>query len=110
MCTAAALFAGCSEDKNPEKEPEPAPPTETTIEWQFTGDYHELLNNGFDFYFLGNMMSDGSGVIYHAQWFNGNITYTALALQCTSETARDGLTTFHASLKRASARCTELSI
>ena len=81
MCTAAALFAGCSEDKNPEKEPEPAPPTETTIEWQFTGDYHELLNNGFDFYFLGNMMSDGSGVIYHAQWFNGNITYTEIELE-----------------------------
>ena len=110
MCTAAALFAGCSEDKNPEKEPEPAPPTETTIEWQFTGDYHELLNNGFDFYFLGNMMSDGSGVIYHAQWFNGNITYTEIELEWNSETDRDGLTTFTASTKSASAGFKDVSI
>lgn len=110
MCTAAALFAGCSEDKNPEKEPEPAPPTETTIEWQFTGDYHELLNNGFDFYFLGNMMSDGSGIIYHAQWFNGNITYTEIELEWNSETDRDGLTTFTASTKSASAGFKDVSI
>ena len=110
MCTAAALFAGCSEDKNPEKEPEPAPPTETTIEWQFTGDYHELLNNGFDFYFLGNMMSDGSGVIYHAQWFNGNITYTEIELEWNSETDRDGLTTFTASTQSASAGFKDVSI
>lgn len=110
MCTAAALFAGCSEDKNPEKEPEPAPPTETTIEWQFTGDYHELLNNGFDFYFLGNMMSDGSGIIYHAQWFNGNITYTEIELEWESATDRDGLTTFSASTDDSSASFTEVSI
>ena len=110
MCTAAALFAGCSEDKNPEKEPEPAPPTETTIEWQFTGDYHELLNNGFDFYFLGNMMSDGSGVIYHAQWFNGNITYTEIELEWNTETDRDGLTTFTASTQSASAGFKDVSI
>ena len=110
MCTAAALFAGCSEDKNPEKEPEPAPPTETTIEWQFTGDYHELLNNGFDFYFLGNMMSDGSGIIYHAQWFNGNITYTEIELEWNTETDRDGLTTFTASTDDSSASFTEVSI
>ena len=110
MCTAAALFAGCSEDKNPEKEPEPAPPTETTIEWQFTGDYHELLNNGFDFYFLGNMMSDGSGIIYHAQWFNGNITYTEIELEWNTETDRDGLTTFTASTQSASAGFKDVSI
>lgn len=110
MCTAAALFAGCSEDKNPEKEPEPAPPTETTIEWQFTGDYHELLNNGFDFYFLGNMMSDGSGIIYHAQWFNGNITYTEIELEWESATDRDGLTTFSASTDDSSAGFTEISL
>lgn len=110
MCTAAALFAGCSEDKNPEKEPEPAPPTETTIEWQFTGDYHELLNNGFDFYFLGNMMSDGSGVIYHAQWFNGDVTYTEIELEWESATDRDGLTTFSASTVDSSASFTEVSI
>ena len=110
MCTAAALFAGCSEDKNPEKEPEPAPPTETTIEWQFTGDYHELLNNGFDFYFLGNMMSDGSGIIYHAQWFNGDVTYTEIELEWESATDRDGLTTFSASTDDSSASFTEVSI
>ena len=110
MCTAAALFAGCSEDKNPEKEPEPAPPTETTIEYQFTGSYDELIGNGFDFYFLGNMMSDGSGVIYHAQWFNGNITYTEIELEWNSETDRDGLTTFTASTKSASAGFKDVSI
>ena len=110
MCTAAALFAGCSEDKNPEKEPEPAPPTETTIEWQFTGSYDELIGNGFDFYFLGNMMSDGSGVIYHAQWFNGNITYTEIELEWNTETDRDGLTTFTASTQSASAGFKDVSI
>lgn len=110
MCTAAALFAGCSEDKNPEKEPEPAPPTETTIEWQFTGDYHELLNNGFDFYFLGNMMSDGNGIIYHAQWNNDAVTYTEIELEWESATDRDGLTTFSASTDDSSAGFTEVSI
>ncbi|MFR1632345.1 MAG: hypothetical protein ACLSU0_04170 [Oscillospiraceae bacterium] len=110
MCTAAALFAGCSEDKNPEKEPEPAPPTETTIEYQFTGSYDELIGNGFDFYFLGNMMSDGSGVIYHAQWFNGNITYTEIELEWNTETDRDGLTTFTASTQSASAGFKDVSI
>lgn len=110
MCTAAALFAGCSEDKNPEKEPEPAPPAETTIEWQFTGAYHELLNNGFDFYFLGNMMSDGSGIIYHAQWSNDDVTYTEIELEWESATDRDGLTTFSASTDDSSAGFTEVSI
>lgn len=110
MCTAAALFAGCSEDKNPEKEPEPAPPTETTIEYQFTGSYDELIGNGFDFYFLGNMMSDGSGIIYHAQWFNGNITYTEIELEWNTETDRDGLTTFTASTQSASAGFKDVSI
>lgn len=108
--TTVAGLAACSEDKNPEKEPEPAPPTETTIEWQFTGAYHELLNNGFDFYFLGNMMSDGSGIIYHAQWFNGNITYTEIELEWESATDRDGLTTFSASTDDSSAGFTEVSI
>lgn len=112
MCTAAALFAGCSEDKNPEKEPEPAPapPTETTIEWQFTGSYDELIGNGFDFYFLGNMMSDGSGIIYHAQWFNGDVTYTEIELEWNTETDRDGLTTFTASTQSASAGFKDVSI
>ena len=110
MCTAAALFAGCSEDKNPEKEPEPAPPAETTIEWQFTGAYHDLIDNGFDFYFLGNMMSDGSGIIYHAQWSNDDVTYTEIELEWESATDRDGLTTFSASTDDSSAGFTEVSI
>ena len=110
MCTAAALFAGCSEDKNPEKEPEPAPPAETTIEWQFTGAYHDLIDNGFDVYFLGNMMSDGSGIIYHAQWSNDDVTYTEIELEWESATDRDGLTTFSASTDDSSAGFTEVSI
>lgn len=113
LCTAAALFAGCS-DKDAEKGPDdgdkPGGTTQTDIEWQFTGDYHELLNNGFDFYFLGNMMSDGSGVIYHAQWFNGNITYTEIELEWNTETDRDGLTTFTASTQSASAGFKDVSI
>ena len=114
LCTAAALFAGCN-DKGPEKDPDDGKepggtPSETTIEWQFTGDYHELLNNGFDFYFLGNMMSDGSGIIYHAQWFNGDVTYTEIELEWESATDRDGLTTFSASTDDSSASFTEVSI
>ena len=114
LCTAAALFAGCN-DKGPEKDPDEGKnpggtPSETTIEWQFTGDYHELLNNGFDFYFLGNMMSDGSGIIYHAQWFNGDVTYTEIELEWESATDRDGLTTFSASTDDSSASFTEVSI
>ena len=113
LCTAAALFAGCN-DKGPEKDPddgkEPGGTTQATTEWQFTGDYHELLNNGFDFYFLGNMMSDGSGIIYHAQWFNGDVTYTEIELEWESATDRDGLTTFSASTDDSSASFTEVSI
>ena len=113
LCTAAALFAGCN-DKDPEKDPddgkEPGGTTQATTEWQFTGDYHELLNNGFDFYFLGNMMSDGSGIIYHAQWFNGDVTYTEIELEWESATDRDGLTTFSASTDDSSASFTEVSI
>ena len=112
LCTAAAVFAGCNND--PEKEPddgkEPVPPTETTVEWQFTGAYHELMANGFDFYFLGNMLSDGSGVIYQAQWRNGDISYTEIELEWESITDRDGLTTFNASTDDASAGFTEVSL
>ena len=54
LCTAVALFAGCS-DGNPEKQPDdgdtPGGTTEATVEWQFTGTYHDLMKNGFDFYF-----------------------------------------------------------
>ena len=83
--TTVSGLAACS-DKTPnpdENEEENKPPVTQTaeIEYQFTGSYDELIGNGFDFYFLGNMMSDGSGVIYHAQWFNGNITYTEIELE-----------------------------
>ncbi len=113
LCTAAALFAGCN-DKGPEKDPddgkEPGGTTQATTEWQFTGTYHDLMKNGFDFYFLGNMLSDGSGVIYHAQWMNGNISYTEIELEWESTTDRDGLTTFNASTDDASAGFTDVSL
>ncbi len=112
--TTVSGLAACS-DKTPnpdENEEENKPPVTQTaeIEYQFTGSYDELIGNGFDFYFLGNMMSDGSGVIYHAQWFNGNITYTEIELEWNSETDRDGLTTFTASTKSASAGFKDVSI
>ena len=113
LCTSAALLGGCGGGSDPDPDEGKNPggtPSETTIEWQFTGAYHELLNNGFDFYFLGNMMSDGSGIIYHAQWFNGNITYTEIELEWESATDRDGLTTFSASTDDSSAGFTEVSI
>lgn len=113
LCTSAALLGGCGGGSDPDPDEGKNPggtPSETTIEWQFTGDYHELLNNGFDFYFLGNMLSDGSGIIYHAQWMNGNITYTEIELEWESTTDRDGLTTFAASTDDASAGFTEVSI
>ena len=113
LCTSAALLGGCGGGSDPDPDEGKNPggtPSETTIEWQFTGAYHELLNNGFDFYFLGNMMSDGSGIIYHAQWFNGNITYTEIELEWNTETDRDGLTTFTASTQSASAGFKDVSI
>ena len=113
LCTSATLLGGCGGGSDPDPDEGKNPggtPSETTIEWQFTGDYHELLNNGFDFYFLGNMMSDGSGIIYHAQWFNGDVTYTEIELEWESATDRDGLTTFSASTDDSSASFTEVSI
>lgn len=112
--TTVSGLAACS-DKTPnpdENEEENKPPVTQTaeIEYQFTGSYDELIGNGFDFYFLGNMMSDGSGVIYHAQWFNGNITYTEIELEWNTETDRDGLTTFTASTQSASAGFKDVSI
>ena len=112
--TTVAGLAACSDNtENPdENEEENKPPVTQTaeIEYQFTGSYDELIGNGFDFYFLGNMMSDGTGTIYHAQWFNGNITYTEIELEWNTETDRDGLTTFTASTKSASAGFKDVSI
>lgn len=113
LCTSAALLGGCGGGSDPDPDEGKNPggtPSETTIEWQFTGAYHELLNNGFDFYFLGNMMSDGSGIIYHAQWSNDDVTYTEIELEWESATDRDGLTTFSASTDDSSAGFTEVSI
>lgn len=112
--TTVAGLAACS-DKTPnpdENEEENKPPVTQTaeIEYQFTGSYDELIGNGFDFYFLGNMMSDGTGTIYHAQWFNGDITYTEIELEWNTETDRDGLTTFTASTQSASAGFKDVSI
>ena len=112
--TTVSGLAACSDKtKDPdENEEENKPPVTQTaeIEYQFTGSYDELIGNGFDFYFLGNMMSDGTGTIYHAQWFNENITYTEIELEWNSETDRDGLTTFTASTKNASAGFKDVSI
>ena len=112
--TTVAGLAACSDniEKPNKNEEENKPPVTQTaeIEYQFTGLYDELIDNGFDFYFLGNMMSDGTGTIYHAQWFNGNITYTEIELEWNSETDRDGLTTFTASTKSASAGFKDVSI
>lgn len=112
VCTAAALFAGCSDnDEKPDDGKNPGgTPSETTIEWQFTGSFHDLLNNGFDFYFLGNMMSDGSGVIYQAQWNNDNVTYSEIELEWESATDRDGLLTFTASTNDSAATFSDISI
>ena len=113
VTTVAGLAACSDKTKDPdENEEENKPPVTQTaeIEYQFTGSYDELIGNGFDFYFLGNMMSDGSGVIYHAQWFNGNITYTEIELEWNTETDRDGLTTFTASTQSASAGFKDVSI
>ncbi len=113
LCTSAALLGGCGGGSDPDPDEGKNPggtPSETTIEWQFTGAYHELLNNGFDFYFLGNMMSDGSGIIYHAQWNNDAVTYTEIELEWESATDRDGLTTFSASTDDSSAGFTDVSI
>ena len=113
VTTVAGLAACSDKTKNPdENEEENKPPVTQTaeIEYQFTGSYDELIGNGFDFYFLGNMMSDGTGTIYHAQWFNGNITYTEIELEWNTETDRDGLTTFTASTQSASAGFKDVSI
>ena len=113
VTTVAGLAACSDKTKNPdENEEENKPPVTQTaeIEYQFTGSYDELIDNGFDFYFLGNMMSDGTGTIYHAQWFNGDITYTEIELEWNTETDRDGLTTFTASTQSASAGFKDVSI
>ena len=113
VTTVAGLAACSDKTKDPdENEEENKPPVTQTaeIEYQFTGSYDELIGNGFDFYFLGNMMSDGSGIIYHAQWFNGDVTYTEIELEWNSETDRDGLTTFTASTQSASAGFKDVSI
>ena len=113
VTTVAGLAACSDKPKNPdENEEENKPPVTQTeeIEYQFTGSYDELMGNGFDFYFLGNMMSDGTGTIYHAQWFNGDITYTEIELEWNTETDRDGLTTFTASTQSASAGFKDVSI
>lgn len=113
VTTVAGLAACSDKTKNPdENEEENKPPVTQTaeIEYQFTGSYDELIGNGFDFYFLGNMMSDGTGTIYHAQWFNGDITYTEIELEWNTETDRDGLTTFTASTQSASAGFKDVSI
>lgn len=113
VTTVAGLAACSDKTKDPdENEDENKPPVTQTaeIEYQFTGSYDELIGNGFDFYFLGNMMSDGTGTIYHAQWFNGDITYTEIELEWNTETDRDGLTTFTASTQSASAGFKDVSI
>lgn len=113
VTTVAGLAACSDKTKDPdENEEENKPPVTQTaeIEYQFTGSYDELIGNGFDFYFLGNMMSDGTGTIYHAQWFNGDITYTEIELEWNTETDRDGLTTFTASTQSASAGFKDVSI
>lgn len=113
VTTVAGLAACSDKTKDPdEDEEENKPPVTQTaeIEYQFTGSYDELIGNGFDFYFLGNMMSDGTGTIYHAQWFNGDITYTEIELEWNTETDRDGLTTFTASTQSASAGFKDVSI
>ncbi len=112
--TTVAGLAACSDktkDPDENEEENKLPVTQTAeIEYQFTGSYDELIGNGFDFYFLGNMMSDGTGTIYHAQWFNGDITYTEIELEWNTETDRDGLTTFTASTQSASAGFKDVSI
>lgn len=85
-------------------------PKETSIDWQFTGEYHELKAHGFDFYFLGNMLSDGNGVIYQAQWNNGNVTYSETNLKWETITDRDGLTTFKATTHDSSATFKEATV
>ena len=105
--SSAAVIAACGE---PDEGKGPGGSGQAATEWQFTGVYHDLMDNGFDFYFLGNMYEGGEGVIYHAQWNNDKVTYTEIEVEWESATDRDGLTTFNASTDDASAGFTEVSL
>ena len=105
--SSAAVIAACGE---PDDGKGPGGSGQAATEWQFTGVYHDLMDNGFDFYFLGNMYEGGEGVIYHAQWNSDKVTYTEIEVEWESATDRDGLTTFNASTDDASAAFTEVSL
>ncbi len=105
--SSAAVIAACGE---PDDGKGPGGSGQAATEWQFTGVYHDLMGNGFDFYFLGNMYEGGEGVIYHAQWNSDKVTYTEIEVEWESATDRDGLTTFNASTDDASAAFTEVSL
>ena len=105
LCCMAAFAAGCN-NKGEEKENGGS----ATVSLQFTGSYHELINQGFDFYFLGNMMSDGSGTITHAQWRNNTVQYSEIVVEWEKTTDRDGLTQFTASTSDSSAGFTDVQI
>lgn len=118
LCTASAVLASCGKSTKTDfsasdvstKESESLPNKEISIDWQFTGEYHELMSHGFDFYFLGNMLSDGNGVIYQAQWNNGNVTYSETKLKWQTKTDRDGILTFEASTHNPSATFKDVSL
>ena len=112
VCAAVALFAGCgpAEDKKPGGHEDTPPDTEKTIEWQFTGEYHDLIRNGFDFFLLGQMYEGGDGEIYLATWNNGNVAYEVTELEWEEATDRDGLTTFSVSTDDPEATFTETSL
>ena len=111
VCASAALFAGCGEEeKEPGGGPEGSGDGPAKVEWQFTGEYHGLIGNGFDFFLLGQMYEGGEGEIYLATWNNGNVAYEVTELAWEEATDRDGLTTFSVSTEDPDATFTETSL
>lgn len=88
-CTAIAsiaAFTACNNDKpdDPDKDKQ-----ETTISYQCTGFTDELRSSFSSFDFLGNLLSDGTGIIYR---YEKSETLVETPVTWKVETDRDGLT------------------
>ena len=116
LCTTTAVLSSCGNvskkdsDVSDVSTKDSLSTQEISVDWQFIGEYHELMSHGFDFYFLGNMLSDGKGIVYQAQWNNGNVTYSEINLKWETVTDRDGLVTFKASTHDSSAAFKDVSM
>lgn len=102
-----AVFAGCG----PEKDPDDGN-NEVSSKLQFTGGYHDLRSFNMDFFILADMLSDGKGTIYLANYMGDpeNISYSGIAVEWNVETDRDGLVTFNASTNDPNATFDDVSI